>query len=334
MTLKQRYELFKRGLRSNTGRNALTFLVFLAISTAFWFLMAINDEVQHDFKLPVTLADFPENVTIISGATTMVNVTVKDKESALVKFGWGEMPQVRLDFDDFLKSDDHTLIYSVNQLNSSVRGVFGPNATILAVRPDSIKIEYTRNAGVKTKVHIDVDAYTKPQFIQYGPITMTPDSVMLFSNSSELYAIKELSTAPIVLRDLADSTIVEAKLSVPAGMRAIPASVRVSVPVEPLVSKTRRVELQVLNTPKGHRLVPFPSVVDISFLIPKSLYSAENTPVCAFVDFPSSANDIALRSDGAGASSAVLPVQVGVVPPYYRNVQVSPSTVQFVLERD
>lgn len=334
MTLKQRYDMFRRGLRSNTGRNALTFLVFLAISTAFWFLMAINDEVQHDFKLPVTLVDFPDNVTIISGATPVVNVTVKDKESALVKFGWGEMPQVRLNFDDFLKSDEHTLTYTVTQLNSSVRGVFGPTATILAVRPDSIKIEYTRNPGVKTKVHIDVEAHTKPQFIQYGPITMTPDSVMLYSNSSDLYVVKELTTAPIVLRDLADSTIVDAKLSVPAGMRAVPSSVRVSVPVEPLVSKTRRVELQVLNTPHGHRLVPFPSVVDISFLIPKSLYSAENTPVSAFVDFPSSTHEVEMRSDASGASSAVLPVHVGVVPPYYRNLQVSPSSVEFVIERD
>ena len=68
------------------GRNALTFFVFLLISTVFWFLMALNDEVQRDFRLPVTLVDFPEDVTIISGVTATVNVTVKDKESSLVKF--------------------------------------------------------------------------------------------------------------------------------------------------------------------------------------------------------------------------------------------------------
>ena len=99
------------------GRNALTFFVFLLISTVFWFLMALNDEVQRDFRVPVALVDFPENVTIISGATASVNVTVKDKESSLMKFAWGGRPLLRLHYDEFLKSGEHSLVFSVNQLN-------------------------------------------------------------------------------------------------------------------------------------------------------------------------------------------------------------------------
>ena len=254
------------------GRNALTFFVFLLISTVFWFLMALNDEVQRDFRVPVALVDFPENVTIISGATASVNVTVKDKESSLMKFAWGGRPLLRLHYDEFLKSGEHSLVFSVNQLNSAVRGVFGPTATILAVRPDSLRLEYTGNPGVRTRVRMDVDAHTQPQCVRYGAITMSPDSVMLFSNSNELYAVGELRTAPVVLRDLADTTVVEARLVVPEGMRAIPSTVRLTIPVEPLVSKTRRGELQVADAPSGHRLVPFPSVVEVSFLMPKSLY--------------------------------------------------------------
>lgn len=314
-------------MRSATGRNALTFFVFLLISTVFWFLMALNDEVQRDFRLPVTLVDFPEDVTIISGVTATVNVTVKDKESSLVKFAWGGLPQLRLGYDDFMKTGDHSLMYSVNQLNSSVRSAFGPTATILAVRPDSLNLEYTRNPGVLTRVEVDVEAHTKPQFIQFGAVTMEPDSVMLFSNSKEIYSVAELRTAPVVLRDLSDSAVVEARLVVPEGMRAIPSSVRLSVPVEPLVSKTRRVELQVVDAPEGHRLVPFPSVVEVSFLMPKSLYSKDNSAVRAFVDYPS--------AGGVAAGEAPeLPVRVGVVPTYYRNVQVSPSAVEYVIERD
>lgn len=308
------------------GRNALTFFVFLIISTVFWFLMALNDEVQHDFRLPVALSGFPEDLTIISGATATVNVTVKDKESSLMKFAWGGMPQLRLAYDEFLKSGENSLVFSVNQLNSAVRGAFGPTATVLAVRPDSLNLTYTLNPGVKTRVSVDVDARTQPQCIQYGPVTMSPDSVMLFSNSKELYSVAELETAPVVLRDLADTTVVEARLVVPDGMRAIPATVTLSVPVEPLVSKTRRVELQVVDAPAGHRLVPFPSVVEVSFLMPKSLYNKENSPVRAFVEYP------AVMPDGASSSS--LPVRVGVMPPYYRNVQVSPAAVEFVIEHD
>ena len=324
------------------GRNALTFFVFLLISTVFWFLMALNDEVQRDFRVPVALVDFPENVTIISGATASVNVTVKDKESSLMKFAWGGRPLLRLHYDEFLKSGEHSLVFSVNQLNSAVRGVFGPTATILAVRPDSLRLEYTENPGVRTRVRMDVDAHTQPQCVRYGAITMSPDSVMLFSNSNELYAVGELRTAPVVLRDLADTTVVEARLVVPEGMRAIPSTVRLTIPVEPLVSKTRRVELQVADAPSGHRLVPFPSVVEVSFLMPKSLYNKENTQVRAFVEYPSSGpagvsavpGSGMVAKDAGSADAAVIPVQVGVMPPYYRNVQVTPSSVEYVIERD
>lgn len=313
------------------GRNALTFFVFLLISTVFWFLMALNDEVQHDFRLPVSLVDFPEDVTILSGATNTLTVTVKDKESSLMKFAWGGMPMLRLSYEEFLKSGEHSLVFSVNQLNSSVRGVFGPTATILAVRPDSLNLVYTRNPGIKTRVRMDVDAHTQPQCVQYGSVTMSPDSVMLYSNSNELYSVAELRTAPVVLRNLADTTVVETKLVVPEGMRAIPSTVHLTVPVEPLVSKTRRVELQVVDAPAGHRLVPFPSVVEVSFLMPKSLYNKENSPVEAFVEYPGM--PFAMSSPD-GKSSSTLPVQVGVMPPYYRNVQVSPANVEYVIERD
>ena len=47
-------------LRTAKGRNILTFLVFLAISTIFWFLLALNDDVQENYGLPVKLEDFPE----------------------------------------------------------------------------------------------------------------------------------------------------------------------------------------------------------------------------------------------------------------------------------
>lgn len=39
---KKYYSKFKEDLRTTAGRNVLTFLVFLVISTIFWFLMALT----------------------------------------------------------------------------------------------------------------------------------------------------------------------------------------------------------------------------------------------------------------------------------------------------
>ena len=133
----------REGLRSARGRNLLTFVVFLAISTVFWFLLALNDDVQRDYTVPVQLEDFPSDCTILSGYNPVLSLSVKDKGSALLRYAWGKTPTVKLHMEDFSRQNDSTLILSAARLNAAVRGIFGTGANIVTLRPDSLRISYT-----------------------------------------------------------------------------------------------------------------------------------------------------------------------------------------------
>lgn len=321
MNPRQLYDKVKEGLRTVKGRNALTFLVFLAISAVFWVLMALNDEVQHDYRLKLKLAGFPDNMTIISGANPTVSVSVKDKGSALMKFTWNTQPELTVNYDEFSKAGDHNLLMTQAQLNSAVRNIFGSSATIIAVRPDSLSLHYTTNPGVPVKVRIDADVRPAPSAVAFGRVTLSTDTVMLYSNSKERSRIKTLTTQPIILTGLTDTAHVSAALIVPPGMRAVPSQIKVTIPVEPLVTKTRKVEIAQRNVPAGKRLVTFPSMAEVDYLLPKSLYNSDASPVKAVVDFS------AYRP-----GEKKLPVTVLPLPNYYRFVSVRPSEVEFVIE--
>lgn len=321
MNPRQLYDKAKEGLRTVKGRNALTFLVFLAISAVFWVLMALNDEVQHDYRLKLKLAGFPDNMTIISGANPTVSVSVKDKGSALMKFTWNTQPELTVNYDELSKAGDHNLLMTQAQLNSAVRNIFGSSATIIAVRPDSLSLHYTTNPGVPVKVRIDADVRPAPSAVAFGRVTLSTDTVMLYSNSKERSRIKTLTTQPIILTGLTDTAHVSAALIVPPGMRAVPSQIKVTIPVEPLVTKTRKVEIAQRNVPAGKRLVTFPSMVEVDYLLPKSLYNSDASPVKAVVDFS------AYRP-----GEKKLPVTVLPLPNYYRFVSVRPSEVEFVIE--
>lgn len=321
MNPRQLYDKAKEGLRTVKGRNALTFLVFLAISAVFWVLMALNDEVQHDYRLKLKLAGFPDNMTIISGANPTVSVSVKDKGSALMKFTWNTQPELTVNYDEFSKAGDHNLLMTQAQLNSAVRNIFGSSATIIAVRPDSLSLHYTTNPGVPVKVRIDADVRPAPSAVAFGRVTLSTDTVMLYSNSKERSRIKTLTTQPIILTGLTDTAHVSAALIVPPGMRAVPSQIKVTIPVEPLVTKTRKVEIAQRNVPAGKRLVTFPSMVEVDYLLPKSLYNSDASPVKGVVDFS------AYRP-----GEKKLPVTVLPLPNYYRFVSVRPSEVEFVIE--
>lgn len=321
MNPRQLYDKVKEGLRTVKGRNALTFLVFLAISAVFWVLMALNDEVQHDYRLKLKLAGFPENMTIISGANPTVSVSVKDKGSALMRFTWNTQPELTVNYDEFSKAGDHNLLMTQAQLNSAVRNIFGSSATIIAVRPDSLSLHYTTNPGVPVKVRIDADVRPAPSAVAFGRVTLSTDTVMLYSNSKERSRIKTLTTQPIILTGLTDTAHVSAALIVPPGMRAVPSQIKVTIPIEPLVTKTRKVEIAQRNVPAGKRLVTFPSMAEVDYLLPKSLYNSDASPVKAVVDFS------AYRP-----GEKKIPVTVLPLPNYYRFVSVRPSEVEFVIE--
>lgn len=321
MNPRQLYDKVKEGLRTVKGRNALTFLIFLAISAVFWVLMALNDEVQHDYRLKLKLAGFPDNMTIISGANPTVSVSVKDKGSALMRFTWNTQPELTVNYDEFSKAGDHNLLMTQTQLNSAVRNIFGSSATIIAVRPDSLLLHYTTNPGVPVKVRIDADVRPAPSAVAFGRVTLSTDTVMLYSNSKERSRIKTLTTQPIILTGLTDTAHVSAALIVPPCMRAVPSQIKVTIPIEPLVTKTRKVEIAQRNVPAGKRLVTFPSMAEVDYLLPKSLYNSDASPVKAVVDFS------AYRPGGKK-----LPVTVLPLPNYYRFVSVRPSEVEFVIE--
>lgn len=318
--LREIYMKLKEDLRSTKGRNVLTFLVFLVISAVFWLMLALNDEVQQDYKLPIQLIDFPEDLTILSGDVETLDVTIKDKGSTLAKFNWGNTPELKLRYDEFSHSRQYHMLYTGAQLSSALRGIFGSNSTIVAMRPDSLDLNFTTFPGVPVALTIDAEVHTLPQFIAYGEPYCDVDSVKLYSNLKGRFSVHSVSTLPISLSDLNDTATVVASIEAPEGMRVVPSSVTVKIPVEPLVSKTRKITLETRNVPSDSRLVPFPAVVEVTYLLPKSLYNTDSHTLKAYVNYE------------RGTSAKTLPVKIVGAPSYYKGLTVTPSSVEFVIE--
>ncbi len=319
--LETLYHNTKKGLRTNQGRNFLTFIIFLAISTVFWLLLALNDDIQKDYQIPVQLEDFPENITLLSGYEPSLSVTIKDKGSSLMRFEWGNRPNLKLKYDDFIRQYDSILIYRSSPLNSSVRGIFGSAASIVTIRPDSLRLIYTTNPGIKMAITVNSDIHTQPQYAYAGHPIISVDSVTVYSNSPDRYKTHTISTRPIVLAELTDTVSVDAQLDAAPGARVIPSTVRITFPVEPLVAKKQSVPIEVVNIPFGQKIVTFPSITEVSYLIPKSMYNAQNVAVRATVDY----NDIS-RND------KTLYISLSRLPAYYKNPSLSPEQVEYVIE--
>ena len=323
MSVHDKFNSFKLRVyneaHSARGKNVLLYLMFVVVAFVFWLLLSLDTEVQRDFDVPVVVENVPDSVTFISVPPATINVAVTAKGSQLLQFRWGNTPTLKLNFNDYVAGDNVWAVTS-NKLESRVRDCFGNSIIINAVRPDSMRLDFTRIPGEPMALVIDSEVTPNMQCIISGKIRANVDSVMVYSIHPIHEGLVQAITEPIVRRDLKDTTYVEVPLHPIAGYRFIPDRVRVTIPVEPLIAKRQVVRVGSMNLPDDVSIITFPSEVTVSYLVPMSRYNDEY-PIDAYVDF-----------DDVLSSSTHLPINFSLLPQYISNISVSPDSVEYVIE--
>ncbi|MCM1076569.1 MAG: hypothetical protein NC411_04330 [Bacteroides sp.] len=306
-------------LKSSRGQNVLLYLLFVAVAFVFWVFLSLDTEVQRDFDVPVELQDMPDSVTMIGQLPPTLGVSVKGKDAQLLRFLWGKLSPIKFKWKENVEND--ALVINRQKLDSHVREYFGNGVQIVSCRPDSLRIPFTTQPGVKVKLMVQTDIHPNLQYIISGPIMANVDSVMLYSSDGIPHSLKYVATEPIVKSNLKDTMRYEVRVKPIAGVRIIPDIVTVTVPVEPLIMKKRAINIEVENIPDESNLIIFPSKVEISYLVPMSDYNVDY-PVKAYVDFNS-----------AKPSLKKLPVSLSSLPGIYHNVSFTPDSVEYIIER-
>jgi len=305
-------------IHSSRGQNVLLYLLFVAVAFVFWVFLSLDAEVQRDFEVPVDLQEVPDSVTIIGQLPPSVGVSVKGKDSQLLRFLWGKMSPVKFKWQDYTEGSSFVLRRS--KLDARLRDYFGNGVQIVSCRPDSIRLPFTSQPGVKVKLVVQTNIHPNFQYILSGPVTANVDSVTLYSVGDLPHSVKSVSTEPIVKSNLKDTMRYEVRVKPVEGVRIIPETVIVTVPVEPLIARKRSVNIAVENLPDNADVITFPSKVEISYLVPMSAYN-DDYPVRAYVDYKS-----------GRPSRKKLPVYLSTIPAVYHNLSFSPDSVEYIIE--
>ncbi len=310
-------------LHSSRGKDILIFLLFLCVSYVFWLIMALNDNTQRELHVPLKISDQPKDLTFISDVPATVQVSVRDRGSSLFSYTWGGMPAVTIPFKELRRNEDaNRLLFSEQEMAVRVRSLFGASAQILSVHPDSLSLIYTEQPGRRVKVVPDIDASPSWKCVIAGPITVEPDSVTVYSVPQMASRIRQASTIQVSYNDLTETFTAEVRLKSVAGTRMEPDRVRVTVPVEPLIAKQRTVALTLAGAPSKASVVLFPSRVDVTYLVPMSMYNNEVGNITVVADYSK-------RS----VATAKIPVYVGSAPDVCNSLSLAVDSVDYLLEQ-
>lgn len=308
--------------RSSRGKDSLIFLLFLCVSYVFWLLLTLNDETQEDIDVHFELTDVPDGTTIISDVPGMISASVRDKGTTLIRFVWGAPPTLKVKFRELTVEGGDRLVLSDAELSGRLRNIFGPTSRVLTVKPDSLNIYYTSRPGRRLPVTLDIDATPSFQSVISGPMVPSVDSVTVYSVKRLPSGTKSVATQPTTLTGLTDTTRVEVPLVPIPQARTVPDRITVKIPVEPLIAKRRIVPVKVIGAPSDIEVHTFPAHVAISFLVPMSMYSLDDTGGFAVADYMTGR-----KSDNI----TKMPLTLTNLPEYYHNVSSEVDSVEYLI---
>ena len=313
-------EKLHKALHSSKGKDMLLYLMCVCVAFVFWALLSLDSEVQRDYEVPVELTDVPDSVIVIGNIPSHMGVSVQGKGTQLLRYMWGRLPELKIKFSDNI-TEKNVFSLSKVKIDSRLRDYFGQGVQIMSVRPDSVRVTYTTAPGVSLPIIINADVHPSLQSIINGPITANVDSVKVYGINGVPLSLTQVETEKFSRASLRDTTRIEVAIKPVSGLRIIPDKVTITIPVEPLILKTRSVAVERIGMPDNTGMITFPSRVQVNYLVPLSEYH-KDMPLRAFVEY----SDINVLTQK-------VKVNLSALPPVCHNISVVPDSVEYIIER-
>lgn len=300
-------------------RNILMFLVFVAIATVFWFIIALNDNVTETFRVKVQIVNVPDSVTFITDPPSDIHVTLRDKGTTILRSGVVKNPELIINFRDYAR--DGIMRLSHADFTAELKADLGGVATISASSIDSLRLYYTTSPGKRVPVIVNADLKAASGYmIQGAPVSMTK-FVKVYSFHDESDTVVAVHTKKLVKKGLSQTSEFNIALQPVSHVKIVPSKVDVRVNVEPLVHKETFVNVDVVNTPAGENLLLFPNRVPVSFYVPMSHFNDEEYRIRVEADY----NDIKTTS------TSRVPVRITASAPGLINIELKADSVEYTL---
>lgn len=271
-------------MKARSGfRKFLTFLIFVAISALFWFILALNDSTQEDIEVRVDIFNVPDSVTFISDPPQTIHVLVRDKGTNLIRNGLLTHSSIHLNFREY--SNEGVFRVSRGDMTAALKKVFGQSSAIISTSIDSLKCVYTTLPGKRVPVEVTMDVRPAVGKIITGKPKVEPSGVLVFGNREALDSIGKVVTDKLRSQNLEETKQFTVKLKKIPGVKIKPDEVKVTVNVEQLVRKEIRVNIKIDNLPQGEDMLLFPSTTRVEYYVPMSKFGASEENLEVRVDY-------------------------------------------------
>lgn len=315
----------KNFLLSAKSREFFIFLFFFFVASGFWLLQTLNNDYETEFSVPVRLKGVPDNVVITSEPASELHIRVKDKGTVLLNYMLGKsFYPLTINFGDYKAADNsnHVRIIS-SEFEKKILSQLNVSTRLLSVKPDTLEYYYSTGDSKLVPVKLLGEVSAGRQYYLSDTV-FTPDSVLVYASKEVLDTVTAAYTKWVRQDNISDTLRQSVSLLVRKGMKYIPSSVEMMLPVDIYTEKTVEVPLKGVNFPADKILRTFPSKVQVTFQVGLSRFRKITAD-----DFHIRVSYEELLLLGADKYT----VKLGHLPEGVTQVRVHPEQVDFLIEQ-
>lgn len=251
------------GLRKGgLGREWIFLVLSVLVAFLVWVLTNLSKDYSGTVSVPVAAQCNIEGHGTESVNTVLVSARCRADGFLLVRESSRrerKVVKVRFDRADMRKLGPDTYGVIGGTKNSYTNQFFGDNVHVEAFITDTLKFVFPVENHKRVPVEVPHSVRFAPQYMQSGPLAVSPDTVTVYGDDAHLAAIEKLYTPRMDLEGVGESQHGVLKLNVPDGVRLSAESVSYELPVSRYVELQATLPVEVWNAPAGRQLQVYPA---------------------------------------------------------------------------
>ncbi len=332
-TQKSKNKILRFLTKTLRNRNILIFLVFFIISAFLWFLNAINKEYTTDLSLPYKIENLPQNMSLAEENDAELTVSVSGHGYNLLR---EEIEKIKLPLLINIKSKKVPIKIHNNTKNSTqsfiltndvknlINKRFRDNIKLVKISPDTIFLNVVQTYSKKLKVTPKIIYTTEKDYIINGNIIIKPDSITVYGDKGIIDTLSAIYTETTQLGTIGKNNIHSLNIKYINNVRYSKSSVLIDIPLEKYTETYLKIPVQTINCPDSLKTRLMPSIVDVSFKVPLSIFEEVSVS-----DFTASVNFNDIQNQEAEVTvnctkteliiTGVKPISVKILPTQTEN---------------
>lgn len=323
----------KRILEKGAGgidRDVIIFAFFLLLSFIFWYLNSLGKIIESDLKYPVRYINLPKERVLSGDLPSRLELFLKGPGYSVLKLRLsGSRAPLILDISTInYRRVPGTSTLSYYFLSSglipTLKNQLRTECEIVSLRPDTLFFTFDRIIAKAVPVIPDLEILTEKQYSVKGNIQVDPDSVILTGPKHIIDTVESVKTRFKRLAGIDETITRSLLLKTSKEYSSSVKKVMVTIPVEQFTEAEFRVPVKILNSPDSIDVKIFPDEVTIRCQVAVSDYNQfKERPFDVVLDL----SKVNLNSNDK------IPVEIPNVPPFVNSLRVTPTKVDFLIEK-